>query len=120
MSTASAWASLVVIFVSVLILALPWLLSHLRRLAQILGRIRDLSQEGAYPVFSAETTDGREAEYITDRLVPKVPRWGNRCRLLGSRTMGGSSVTYTVRNSALNRTGRHMPSTWRASARPAG
>ena len=56
--------------------ALPWLLSHLRRLAQILGRIRDLSQEGAYPVFSAETTDGREAEYITDRLAPKVPRWG--------------------------------------------
>ena len=76
MSTASVWASLVVIFVSVLILALPWLLSHLRRLAQILGRIRDLSQEGAYPVFSAETTDGREAEYITDRLAPKVPRWG--------------------------------------------
>jgi len=76
MSTASVCALLLVIFVSVLILALPWLLSHLRRLAQILGRIPDLSQEGAYPVFSAETTDGREAEYITDRLVPKVPRWG--------------------------------------------
>ena|SRR5437667_12673781 len=74
MSTASVWASLLAIFVSVLILALPWLLLHL--LAQILGRTRDLPQEGAYPVFSAETTDGREAEYITDRLVPKVPRWG--------------------------------------------
>ena len=76
MSAASVWASLVVIVVSVLILALPWLLSHLRRLAEVLAQRQDLSQEGAYPVFSAETTDGREAEYITDRLAPKVPRWG--------------------------------------------
>ena len=71
MSTAFVWASVIVIIIAVLVLALPWLLPYVRRLALA----RDALREGAHPVFSAETAAGREAEYLNDRLPSEVPRW---------------------------------------------
>ena len=71
MSNALVWVSVIVIIIAVLVLALPWLLSYVRRLAQT----RDALREDAYPVFSAETTAGREAEYVNDHLPSKVPLW---------------------------------------------
>jgi len=100
MSTASVCASLLVIFVSVPILALPWLLSHLRRLAQILADTGSFAGRRLSCLLRRDDRWSRggihHRSFGTEgpslgKVIGLIPAH-HRSRLLGSRTMGGPSV----------------------------
>jgi hypothetical protein len=71
MSDMASWVAVVAIVVAIVVLWLPRLFSRLRRLF----RVRDGLHEAGYPLFSAETSAGTEAEYVDDRRSRRLPRW---------------------------------------------
>jgi hypothetical protein len=49
----------------------PWLSESIRHSLQS----DETTQEGAFPVYSAETSWGTEAEYVNDPLAQSAPQW---------------------------------------------
>ena len=63
---------------AVIIVVALFIIGHRRKLHEEignLGRILNDELQSPFPIFSAETTDNVEAEYIRDRLPKRLPMW---------------------------------------------